>query len=153
MNTQKNLFYFALLGLAIGYIQRFLFSINICINLFLIVGTVCILTDNKSPIKLYLLFFIYTLIIISSYFVGLIFVILIVWQSLVTLILRKYINFSAIFKFAIVLLVVVFWHLIFWIIFQPTQWQASAIYSLIETIIILVIVSLIGSRQKKLIIV
>lgn len=153
MNIEKNLFYFALIGLATGYIQKLLFGFNMSINLFLIVGTVYILADNKSQIKLYLFFFIYTLFIISGYFIGLIFIMLIVWQSLATLILRKYINFSIIFKFATVLLVVAFWHIMFWIIFRPIQWQVSAIYSLIEVIIILAVVSLIGSRQKKLIIV
>ncbi len=153
MNIDKNLVFVAILGFLVGYIQKMLFSFNIDINLFLILGVIYIITDNKSQIQLILLFFIYTLFIISNYFSGLIFLLIVLWLCVALTVLKKYTNFSIIFKFIIILLIVALWHLSFWILFRSTQWKTSVTYSIVETIIILAVVSLVDSRQKKLIIV
>ncbi|PJB51287.1 hypothetical protein CO100_02290, partial [Candidatus Berkelbacteria bacterium CG_4_9_14_3_um_filter_33_5] len=102
--------------------------------------------------KLTIFLFTYSILIINSSYFGLIFILIYLWLIIAKYLLNYYHNFSIFPKILIIFLLVLFWHLIFWVIFKPSFWQTIFLYVLIETSIILLMISFYNSKQKKLII-
>ncbi|PIP51481.1 hypothetical protein COZ61_01340 [Candidatus Berkelbacteria bacterium CG_4_8_14_3_um_filter_33_6] len=149
---KTNLFLFVALGLLVGWVQSIFFSLNIFVNLYLLIGIILLIIDKKSQLKLTIFLFTYSILIINSSYFGLIFILIYLWLIIAKYLLNYYHNFSIFPKILIIFLLVLFWHLIFWVIFKPSFWQTIFLYVLIETSIILLMISFYNSKQKKLII-